>query len=136
VKRDRKPVGNARDQRVGKGNACDLQKEGIRMWFAGRCRWELARLFLGLRYSITQKNSLMPNPKTDASGYSTSNADEERDMGAKGGPTTSLGQPDDKHGVSKPYDADLQAQIAAKGKNKKDKNKKDQPDKPNNRSSL
>jgi len=82
------------------------------------------------------KNSLMPNPKTDASGYSTSNADEERDMGAKGGPTTSLGQPDDKHGVSKPYDADLQAQIAAKGKNKKDKNKKDQPDKPNNRSSL
>lgn len=52
-------------------------------------------------------------------------------MGSKGGPTTSLGQPDNKHGVSTPYDFDLQAQIAAKGKNKdKDRNK------PNHRSSL
>ena len=78
----------------------------------------------------------MPNPKTDKSGYSTGNADEERDMGAKGGPTTGLGKPDDKHGVSAPYDADLQAQIAAKGKHKKEKNKVDQRDKPQNRSSL
>lgn len=73
----------------------------------------------------------MPNPKTDTTGYSTSNADEERDMGAKGGPTTSLGQPDDKHGVATPYDSDLQTQIAAKGKNKKP-----EPNKPNHRSSL
>ncbi|MBS1662102.1 MAG: hypothetical protein JST68_13745 [Bacteroidetes bacterium] len=73
----------------------------------------------------------MPNPKTDTSGFSTSNADEERDMGAKGGPTTGMGQPDNKHGVGAPYDSDLQAQIAAKGKNKdKDRNK------PNHRSSL
>jgi len=57
-------------------------------------------------------------------------------MGAKGGPTTSLGKPDDKHGVSAPYDADLQTQIAAKGKGQKNKNKKDQPDKPHDRSSL
>jgi len=58
-------------------------------------------------------------------------------MGAKGGPSTSLGKPDDKHGVSKPYDADLQTQIAAKGKEKKkDENKKDQSDKPHNQSSL
>ena len=64
----------------------------------------------------------MPNPKTDSSGFSTSNADEERDMGAKGGPTTSLGSPDDKHGVAAPYDSDLQTQIVAKGK--KDKKKK------------
>jgi hypothetical protein len=73
----------------------------------------------------------MPNPKTDQSGFSTSNADEERDMGSKGGPTTSLGSPDNKHGISAPYDADLQTQIAAK--NKKDKKKG--PDK-NHRSSL
>ena len=73
----------------------------------------------------------MPNPKTDAGGFSTSNADEERDMGAKGGPTTSLGQPDDQHGISAPYDSDLQTQIVAKGKNKKH-----QRDKPNHRSSL
>jgi hypothetical protein len=66
----------------------------------------------------------MPNPKTDNSGFSTTNADEERDMGAKGGPSTSLGRPDDKHGVSTPYDADLQTQIAAKGKNKKKNNNK------------
>ena len=78
----------------------------------------------------------MPNPKTDEGGYSTSNADKERDMAAKGGPATSLGQPDDRHGVSAPYDADLQSQMAAKGKHKKEKNKKDQPDKPHNKSSL
>jgi hypothetical protein len=66
----------------------------------------------------------MPNPKTDNSGFSTTNADEERDMGAKGGPSTSLGRPDDKHGVSAPYDSDLQTQIVAKGKNKKKNNKK------------
>lgn len=73
----------------------------------------------------------MPNPKTDKSGFATSNAAEERDMGAKGGPTTSLGQPDDKHGVSSPYNSDLQTQIVAKGKNKKHDR-----DKPNPRSSL
>jgi hypothetical protein len=62
----------------------------------------------------------MPNEKTDRGGFSTSNADEERDMAAKGGPTTSLGRADGKHGISKPYDEDLQAQIAAKsGKQQK-----------------
>jgi hypothetical protein len=73
----------------------------------------------------------MPNPKTDKSGFTTSNADEERDMGAKGGPSTSLGSPDDKHGISAPYDADLTTQMAVKGK----KNKKEPP-KNNPRSSL
>jgi len=66
----------------------------------------------------------MPNPKTDNSGFSTNNADEERDMGAKGGPTTSLGRPDDKHGIPAPYDSDLQTQIVAKGKSKKKKEQK------------
>jgi len=75
----------------------------------------------------------MPNPKTDPSGFSTSNADEERDMGAKGGPTTSLGSPDSKHGISAPYDEDLTTQMAVKGK----KNKKQTPKNDNkNRSSL
>ncbi len=82
-------------------------------------------------FIISPKIEVMPNPKTDAGGFSTNNADEERDMGAKGGPATSLGQPDDKHGVSTPYDSDLQTQIAAKGKNKKH-----QSDKPNHRSAL
>jgi hypothetical protein len=67
----------------------------------------------------------MPNPQTDKSGFTTSNADEERDMGAKGGPSTSLGRPDDQHGVSTPYDSDLQTQITAKGKNKKKDKHKD-----------
>jgi hypothetical protein len=70
----------------------------------------------------------MPNPKTDSSGFSTHNADEERDMGAKGGPSTSLGRPDDKHGVSHPYEEDLQAQIAAKGKQNKHKSDQKKPD--------
>jgi hypothetical protein len=70
----------------------------------------------------------MPNPKTDNAGFSTSNADEERDMGAKGGPSTSLGRSDDKHGINMPYDSDLQTQIAAKGKKEKDKTKRDRKD--------
>ena len=63
----------------------------------------------------------MPNPQTDKAGFSTDNADEQRDMGAKGGPTTSLGQPDSKHGISAPYDEDIAAQMAAKSKKKDDK---------------
>jgi hypothetical protein len=69
----------------------------------------------------------MPNPKTDTAGFSTSNADEERDMGSKGGPSTSLGQPDDKHGISSPYNSDLQAQIAARGGKHKKEEKAEQP---------
>lgn len=61
----------------------------------------------------------MPNEKTDRQGFSTENADQARDRAAKGGPATGLGNPDSSRGVSKPYDSDLQAQIAAKGGNKK-----------------
>ncbi|HVW62485.1 MAG TPA: hypothetical protein VHC48_20685 [Puia sp.] len=75
----------------------------------------------------------MPNPKTDSGGFSTTNADQERDMGAKGGPSTSTGIPDDKHGAAAPYDADLQTQIAAKGGKKHDEKAKNKPDR---RSSL
>lgn len=57
----------------------------------------------------------MPNPKTDSGGFTTDNEDKNRDMGSKGGPSTTLGSPDDHHGISAPYDADLQTQIAAKG---------------------
>jgi hypothetical protein len=54
-------------------------------------------------------------------------------MGAKGGPTTSLGSADSKHGISAPYDSDLTTQMAVKGK----KNKKETPKNDNkNRSSL
>ena len=56
----------------------------------------------------------MANDKTDQGAYSTVNPDEERDMAAKGGPTTSLGIPDGTHGISHPYDADTQTQLAAK----------------------
>ena len=71
----------------------------------------------------------MPNPKTDSAGFSTSNADEERDLGAKGGPSTGMGIPDDKHGIAKPYSSDTQTQIAAKGgKRDKDKDKQQRRD--------
>lgn len=46
-------------------------------------------------------------------------------MGSKGGPTTSLGIPDDKHGISAPYDSDLTTQMAVKGKKHKDKKDQD-----------
>jgi hypothetical protein len=60
----------------------------------------------------------MPNEKTDRKGFASSQPDQERDMAAKGGPTTSLGNPDDKHSVPTPYDDDLQTQLAAKSKKK------------------
>ena len=67
----------------------------------------------------------MLNRREDTNGYSAVNSDEERDMGAKGGPTTSLGIADDAHDVPHPYDADIQTQLAAKStdnKNKKENN--------------
>ena len=60
----------------------------------------------------------MPNQRTDKQGYSTVNPDEERDMAAKGGPTTSLGNADNAHDVP-PYDEDIQTQLAAKSTKKK-----------------
>ncbi|HEV2353767.1 MAG TPA: hypothetical protein VGR89_05960 [Puia sp.] len=69
----------------------------------------------------------MPNPKTDSGGFSTDNADQNRDMGSKGGPSTTLGSPDDHHGVPAPYDSDLQTQIAAKGHKKNKEEKKEGP---------
>jgi len=63
----------------------------------------------------------MEDTKKDQQAYSTVNPDEERDMAAKGGPTTTLGIPDDAHGIAHPYDADTQTQLAAKStENKKD----------------
>jgi hypothetical protein len=67
----------------------------------------------------------MSDRREDTNGYSAVNSDEERDMGAKGGPTTSLGIADDAHDVPHPYDADIQTQLAAKStanKNKKENN--------------
>lgn len=61
----------------------------------------------------------MPNNKTDKQGFSTLNEDQERDNAAKGGPMTGPGNADNQHGISKPYDEDLQAQIAAKGGKKR-----------------
>ena len=74
----------------------------------------------------------MPNPKTDSGGFSTDNSDEGRDMGSKGGPSTTLGSPDDHHGISAPYDSDLQTQIAAKaGAKNKDKKKEEEKNREN-----
>jgi len=61
----------------------------------------------------------MPNNKTDSRGFSTETPDVERDNGAKGGPGAGVGIADDKHGISHPYNADLQTQIAAKSHKKK-----------------
>ncbi len=66
----------------------------------------------------------MVNNKKDQNAYSTVNADEERDMAAKGGPSTTLGIPDNAHGISHPYDEDIQTQIAAKSTENKNNNSK------------
>jgi hypothetical protein len=60
----------------------------------------------------------MPSKKTDTKGFTTENPDVQTDIGAKGGPAIGLGNPDAKHGISHPYDSDLQTQIAAKSRKK------------------
>src|SRR4051812_24033510 len=61
-------------------------------------------IILFIKLLAHHKINFMPNPRTDNEGFSTSNADNERDMAAKGGPTTTPGRADGKHGVSAPYD--------------------------------
>ena len=45
------------------------------------------------------RDLILQRSQTDKEGFSTLNADEERDLAAKGGPMTGPGQPDDKHAV-------------------------------------
>ena len=61
----------------------------------------------------------MPNPGTDNNNIGPQGNDQQRDLGAKGGPSTSLGRADGKHSISKPYNEDLQTQIVAKKNRKK-----------------
>jgi hypothetical protein len=65
------------------------------------------------------KCTAMPNTKTDRQGFATENADVARDLSSKGDPVTGLGNPSGKHGISSPYNEDLQTQITAKGSKKK-----------------
>ena len=44
-------------------------------------------------------------------------------MAAKGGPMTAPGNPDNKHGISQPYNEDTQTQLAAKSTENKNKDK-------------
>jgi len=60
----------------------------------------------------------MADKKVDNNNIGRQSNESERDLAAKGGPATGLGNPDGAHGISAPYDTDLQTQIAAKGKNK------------------
>jgi len=72
---------------------------------------------------------MIDDNKKDQQAYSTVNADEQKDLAAKGGPSVGLGIPDDKHGVSAPYDSDIQTQLAAKSTaNKKETDKLDKND--------
>lgn len=71
----------------------------------------------------------MADKKVDNNNNGRLSNESERDLAAKGGPATGLGNPDAKHNISAPYDSDLQTQIAAKGKNKnkQEKNEQDGP---------
>ncbi|MBS1563461.1 MAG: hypothetical protein JST39_03690 [Bacteroidetes bacterium] len=61
----------------------------------------------------------MPNRKTDKLGFATQDPGVERDLGDRGGPALGAGIADNHHTTSRPYDEDLQTQIAAKGRKKK-----------------
>lgn len=62
----------------------------------------------------------MPTENTDSNGFAAGSTDTQTDMGAKGGPTTTLGNPDANHDISHPYNDDIQTQLAA-GSHKKKK---------------
>jgi len=90
--------------------------------------------FLSLIMSIASylyyshlKLYFMPDNKTDSNNYGRQSNESERDLAAKGGPVTGLGNPDGKHNIQTPYDSDLQTQIAAKSKDK-DKKKRERHD--------
>jgi hypothetical protein len=68
--------------------------------------------------SIIIKIYFMANTKTDNNNYGNQGNDQQRDLGAQGGPTSGLGRADGKHPISKPYDEDIQTQLAAKNKSK------------------
>jgi len=70
----------------------------------------------------------MPNRKTDKQGFATQDPDVEKDIASRGGPALGAGIADNHHEISRPYDEDLQTQIAAKGGKKKKKH----PDNQNN----
>ncbi len=67
----------------------------------------------------------MADNKTDNNNYGRQSNESERDLAAKGGPATGLGNPDGKHNIQAPYDSDLQTQITAKGKDKKKRERHD-----------
>ena len=62
----------------------------------------------------------MPNEKTDHLGFATENADQQRDIAGKGGPSVGAGRADSKHAADKPYSEDVDAQIAAQNKTEDD----------------
>lgn len=69
----------------------------------------------------------MPNRQTDSQGFSTQDPDVERDIASRGGPALGPGVADNHHETIRPYDADLQTQIVAKGKKKKGNDNKNNP---------
>jgi hypothetical protein len=74
----------------------------------------------------------MPNRKTDKLGFATQDPDVERDIASRGGPALGAGIADNHHDISRPYDEDLQTQIAAKGRKKKKNNSENNSGKHNN----
>jgi hypothetical protein len=65
----------------------------------------------------------MKNRIVENEGNGFVSREREGDLAAKGGPTTGLGRADNDHPISKPYNEDLQTQIAAKSKKSKKKSK-------------
>ena len=65
----------------------------------------------------------MPNEKTDSLGFSTENPDMQRDMAAKGGPTTTLGKANDKHVAPTPATSDTQTEITSDTNDNSDSSK-------------
>ena len=59
---------------------------------------------------------------TDNNGIGANSNAQKGDLASKGGPAAGLGKADNDHRIEKPYSSDLQTQIAAKGRKKKNKN--------------
>lgn len=66
----------------------------------------------------------MAYDRKDSNEYSTLSNDIQNDLSAKEGPSEPLGNADNDHPISQPYNEDIQTQLAAKSTEKKNKNDK------------
>jgi hypothetical protein len=79
-------------------------------------------IFLLFLIILITKNIFMERRGTDNNGNGSSSNAQKGDLASKGGPAAGLGKADNEHRIAKPFNEDLQTQIAVKSKKSRKKN--------------